>query len=95
MQRNIFKTFSKTKAVSAFYFAKCNSTKVTGCGPGTTVREISIKQKNSKVCTNVPPTAEIHLSENLFCKMARLPVAFYAPINVMLAGAGGGGGGRA
>ena len=43
----IFKTFSKTKAVSALYFAKCNSTQVTGRRPRTTVREISIKQKEA------------------------------------------------
>ena len=62
------------------YFAACNS---TSPGPRTTTRNLvtffksrSIK-KNSKSAANVLPTAEIGFYENLFCRKARLPVAFY------------------
>ena len=62
------------------YFATCNS---MSPGPRTTMRHLviffksrSIK-KNSKSAANVLPIEEIGFHENLFCRKARLPVAFY------------------
>ena len=63
------------------YFAKCNS---TSPGPRTTTRNLVIFFK-SRSTIKIPslqqmtvlPTAEIGFYENLFCRKARLPVAFY------------------